>query len=704
MGKSFNLSKFAQNQYKSPNQPITQGRVESGGVSISREGTKIIVDGVIAGQEAIKLPIIVNLLQNLFIQNPAAKQFSTESSNLKTAQQPQVPWDPMGLNDSLELNEPMDMNFEETEQPEATESQMPEFIDGSSVKQWLDNNDPIDSRTQLIDFIQDIDSQQKITDMLDLYYESNMDENQKLKIATDIFELLPEQIKQPDPNDQSTVIAPYVEGSVQESENTIKLLAEKIANSKKAKTFNLTKTAQHKGFENVMMFGPDQMKVDTFLRQPVSNLALLERNKGFGLVVDDVWDIDYEAIWRSTIMDKYSRPYRDKDGNWVGGYIQKRFEVDKNIPITNNMQLKPGQRMKPILPEYGLIEGRMEFQREKEAKKTASVKPFNCKEAQVNKFYKISQNSLSIKDALDRLRMGIEAYNREMEYYFSSFKNHYNSPPLLTMSFSSTNPYSSYGGNNLGESLKVDIYAIDKQSDKYKKVVSNVIVDALADLDKWVTKTCKEYNLLNPIKDIFSSPILFKNPSEALNAVNKSIKERIDGKETSNPLNLEQDMADKKKSELTAQIKDLKPIKPLRGIGEPAPTKVQRTCPHCGSNIKGWNTESNEAPPTQCPNCGLDISPVIGNFSERKPFDKGEKINNPFSTRKPEFFQKNTPLSANDNNSIKQSSMPDKKEKRKPRASDEHISDEFKQCPKRPNYYDMNEEIARSCEDLAIDG
>lgn len=541
MGKSFNLSKFAQNQFKSPNQPITQGRVESGGVSISREGTKIIVDGVIAGQEASKLPIIVNLLQNLFIQNPAAKQFSTESSNLKVAQQPQVPWDPMGLNDSPELNEPMDMNFEETEQTDA-ETQMPKFVDGSSVKSWLDQNDPTQARTQFIDFIQDIDSQQKITDMLDLYYQSNMDENQKLKIATDIFELLPEQIKQPDPNDQSTIIAPYVEGSVQESENTIKLLAEKIANSKKTKTFNLTKTAQHKGFENVMMFGPDQMKVDTFLRQPVSNLALLERNKGFGLVVDDVWDIDYEAIWRSTIMDKYSRPYRDKDGNWVGGYIQKRFEVDKNIPITNNMQLKPGQRMKPILPEYGSTEARLEKARENEANGKKST-----------------------------------AYN-----------------------------------------LKV--------------------------------------------------------------------------------------ASDKKKSEVVAQIKDLKPIKPLRGIGEPAPTKVQRTCPHCGSNIKGWDTESNEAPPTQCPNCQLEISPVIGNFSERKPFDKGEQVNNPYSTRKPEFFQKNTPLSANDNNSIKQSSMPNKKEKRKPRVSDEHISDEFKQCPKRPNYYDINEEITKSCEDLAIDG
>ena len=82
-------------------------------------------------------------------------------------------------------------------------------------------------------------------------------------------------------------------------------------------------------------------------------------------------------------MDKYSRPYKDKDGNWVGGYIQKRFEVDKNIPEANNMQLKPGQKRKPILPEYGNTESRLQAARAAGEIEGANdkKKPFNWKEA-----------------------------------------------------------------------------------------------------------------------------------------------------------------------------------------------------------------------------------------------------------------------------------------------------------------------------------
>jgi hypothetical protein len=136
------------------------------------------------------------------------------------------------------------------------------------------------------------------------------------------------------------------------------------------------------------MYGPGQVRFDPFYRQPVSNYSLVERNKGFGLTIDDIWDIDYEAIWRGNIMDKYSRPYRDKDGNWVGGYINKRFEVDQWIPEGNNYQLKPGQRRKPRLPEHGVIEGRLEAAREKGDIVGGPVvegKPFNWKEAQLKK-------------------------------------------------------------------------------------------------------------------------------------------------------------------------------------------------------------------------------------------------------------------------------------------------------------------------------
>jgi hypothetical protein len=132
------------------------------------------------------------------------------------------------------------------------------------------------------------------------------------------------------------------------------------------KSFNMKKTAQHKTLDYTVLWGPsDSKKVDPFSRQPVSDWHIVERNKGFGLVVDDVWDIDFEAIWRRNIMDKFSRPYRNKEGEWVGGYLNKRFEIDRNIPATSNYQMKPGQRRRPILPAYGNTEARLQEARSK---------------------------------------------------------------------------------------------------------------------------------------------------------------------------------------------------------------------------------------------------------------------------------------------------------------------------------------------------
>lgn len=181
-----------------------------------------------------------------------------------------------------------------------------------------------------------------------------------------------------------TLEAPRVK--VQESTEYIRKIAEKYV--KNNKPFNLKKTAQHKTQENMILYGPQQhRKVDPFLRQPVSDWHIVERNKGFGLVVDDVWNIDWETLWRENIMDKYSRPYKNRDGEWVGGYLNKRFEIDRNIPETNNMQLKPGERRKPILPEYGNIESRLQTARSNGniAGSEDNSKPFNWKEANSKK-------------------------------------------------------------------------------------------------------------------------------------------------------------------------------------------------------------------------------------------------------------------------------------------------------------------------------
>ena len=86
-------------------------------------------------------------------------------------------------------------------------------------------------------------------------------------------------------------------------------------------------------------------------------------------------------------MDKYSRPYKNKEGEWDGGYLNKRFETDRNIPEASNIQLKPGQRRKPVLPEYGNTESRLQDARNKGniAGAIDTSKPYNWKEASKKK-------------------------------------------------------------------------------------------------------------------------------------------------------------------------------------------------------------------------------------------------------------------------------------------------------------------------------
>lgn len=77
-----------------------------------------------------------------------------------------------------------------------------------------------------------------------------------------------------------------------------------------------------------------------------------------------------EAIWRSYIMDKYSREYQDKDGHWVGGYINNRFHVfpDAGTPANpkvardggNLLGLAPGERTRKPRPHQYSTERRLE--------------------------------------------------------------------------------------------------------------------------------------------------------------------------------------------------------------------------------------------------------------------------------------------------------------------------------------------------------
>lgn len=333
-------------------------------------------------------------MQNLEMQrmqqtgNQTAKGANTKmkSFNLKKAQ-------------SIPLTDALEPSFQETAPPTQDNVSLdkikPQSVD-EFIDVFLDQSDYLNTKSQILSLVPP-EIGTTIDDILKSYYETDwsiVDDSRTAKIQKimpvwkHISSIAKSETAQPGVIEGAEY--QRVEAFVNDVNNTIKKLAENDSKNKKL-SFNLLKQAQAKTTENIIMYGPEEKRFDPFLRQPISDWHIVERNKGFGLVVDDVWNIDWESIWRGTIMDKYSRPYRDsKTGKWIGGYIQKRFEVDKWIPEGNNYQLLPGQKRRPFIPEHSLTEARLEAMREKEGDKrgykpSTEGKPFNWKTAQEQK-------------------------------------------------------------------------------------------------------------------------------------------------------------------------------------------------------------------------------------------------------------------------------------------------------------------------------
>lgn len=85
-----------------------------------------------------------------------------------------------------------------------------------------------------------------------------------------------------------------------------------------------------------------------------------------------------EALWRMYIMDKFSREYMNKEGKWVGGYINDRFYVfpDAGTPANpdaprdggNQMGLALGERTRKPRPHQWSTERRLEEARKNDPK------------------------------------------------------------------------------------------------------------------------------------------------------------------------------------------------------------------------------------------------------------------------------------------------------------------------------------------------
>jgi len=169
-----------------------------------------------------------------------------------------------------------------------------------------------------------------------------------------------------------------------------------------AKSFNLSKHSEkeegltkeayfHVG-DSYLMYGPTEKRICPKLRgrgggKPGGSDVVSEEICRFhcldGIIIDDNKTICGEALWRANVMDKFSREYVDKEGKIVGGYLNKRFEIDRNVAPENSARLKPGETRKPRPPELGVTESRMQAMRNKEGEArdyrpaTNTGQPFN---------------------------------------------------------------------------------------------------------------------------------------------------------------------------------------------------------------------------------------------------------------------------------------------------------------------------------------
>ncbi len=141
-----------------------------------------------------------------------------------------------------------------------------------------------------------------------------------------------------------------------------------------------------------------------------------------------------EAIWRKYVMDKFTAESQNKDGKWVGGYINDRFYVfpDAGTPSNpdvprdggNQMGLPPGIKTRKPRPHQYSVERRLE---EARGSKTSDIEAFT---SQTSKMVKIASKDKPemdndkiysmIKDVLDMREAGIK-YDTILE----EVSNHY---------------------------------------------------------------------------------------------------------------------------------------------------------------------------------------------------------------------------------------------------------------------------------------
>lgn len=121
------------------------------------------------------------------------------------------------------------------------------------------------------------------------------------------------------------------------------------------------------GYGAYVMDGPSDNRMCPKIKKPVSTF-ICRYHCLDGLAVDDHQVLCGQAIWLDSMMDKFSREYRDKDGKWVGGYLRKRYEIQEDDG-GHPYLLPPGERSAPLHEDAWSYEKRLQEMRRSEGSK-----------------------------------------------------------------------------------------------------------------------------------------------------------------------------------------------------------------------------------------------------------------------------------------------------------------------------------------------
>lgn len=219
-------------------------------------------------------------------------------------------------------------------------------------------------------------------------------------------------------------------------------LSDHVLNNKQAEATGLIKTAANHFGSEYFLYGPTEKRICPKLRGRNSNGGdvvseyICRHHCLDGVVIDDNKTICGEALWRANVMDKFSREYVNAEGEIVGGYINKRFEINRNVPEENKMRLKPGETRKPRPAEiFGNLEARMQAMRNKEGEdrgyrpETDTSKPFNWVKD-------VDQNNVEVAQK-ERDRREEESGHKTVQY--TNKDQQENNPKLPKKSFNLKN-------------------------------------------------------------------------------------------------------------------------------------------------------------------------------------------------------------------------------------------------------------------------